>query len=74
MALALVIGLLSRRSSSTSVPSHFLDEERASRSRAFTPLTSQELSHDLRSEIFKDFKGKNCASIASSIVSDILSQ
>ncbi|KAK4748322.1 hypothetical protein SAY87_014908 [Trapa incisa] len=57
LALVVAISLFSRRSSSSSVPSHFLDEERASpRSQTFTPFTSQELSRDMRPEIFKDFK------------------
>ncbi|XP_031380513.1 protein STRUBBELIG-RECEPTOR FAMILY 5-like isoform X3 [Punica granatum] len=56
VVLALLMAVFSRRSSASSVPSHFLDEERASQRRAFTPLTSQELSDDLRADICKNFK------------------
>ncbi|EEF48700.1 strubbelig receptor, putative [Ricinus communis] len=44
VVVALLIILFSTRKSSPS--SHFLDEERASQRRAFTPLSSQELSND----------------------------
>lgn len=56
--VAVLIALLTRKKSSPS--SHFLDEERASQRRAFTPLASQELSHDLRtdsSDYKADFSG-----------------
>ncbi|KAJ0083977.1 hypothetical protein Patl1_30965 [Pistacia atlantica] len=46
--VAVLVALVTRKKSSPS--SHFLDEERASQRRAFTPLASQELSHDLRSD------------------------
>ncbi|KAF6143847.1 hypothetical protein GIB67_009828 [Kingdonia uniflora] len=42
VALAIIIALFSCKSSSSS--SHFLDEERLSQRRAFTPLVSRELS------------------------------
>ncbi|XP_056176540.1 protein STRUBBELIG-RECEPTOR FAMILY 5-like [Syzygium oleosum] len=54
VVLAVLIALFSKRSSSPS--SHFLDEERASQRRAFTPLSSRELSHDLRAETRKSFR------------------
>lgn len=55
VVLALLITLLSTtRKSSPS--SHFLDEERGSQ-RAFTPLASQELSHDLHNAKHKEFRG-----------------
>ncbi|KDP25030.1 hypothetical protein JCGZ_22565 [Jatropha curcas] len=44
VVVALLITLLSTRKSSPS--SHFLDEERASHHKGFTPLASQELSND----------------------------
>lgn len=53
--IAIVIALFSRRRSSPS--SHFLDEERASQRRAFTPLASQELTNDMAPESIKPFKG-----------------
>ncbi|XP_021616825.1 protein STRUBBELIG-RECEPTOR FAMILY 5 isoform X2 [Manihot esculenta] len=54
VVLALLITLLSTtRKSSPS--SHFLDEERGSQ-RAFTPLASQELSHDLHNAKHKEFR------------------
>ncbi|KAF3964672.1 hypothetical protein CMV_011067 [Castanea mollissima] len=40
----------------SSPSSHFLDEERSSQSRSFTPLASQELSKDLPTDISNDFK------------------
>ncbi|KAJ7952087.1 putative Strubbelig receptor [Quillaja saponaria] len=55
--IVILIAFFSRRSSSPS--SHFLDEERFSQNRSFTPLTSQELSKDLHDDIprgYKDFK------------------
>ena len=55
-AVGALIALFSRRKSSPS--SHFLDEERSSQSRSFTPLASQELSKDLPTNISNDFKGK----------------
>ena len=55
-AIRALIALFSRRKSSSS--SHFLDEERSSQSRSFTPLASQELSEDLPTDISNDFKGK----------------
>ncbi|KAL3721246.1 hypothetical protein ACJRO7_005973 [Eucalyptus globulus] len=54
VVLAVLIALFSKRSSSPS--SHFLDEERASQRRAFTPLSSRELTHDLRAETRKSFR------------------
>ncbi|XP_048140135.1 protein STRUBBELIG-RECEPTOR FAMILY 5-like [Rhodamnia argentea] len=54
VVLAVLVALFSKRSSSAS--SHFLDEERASQRRAFTPLSSRELSHDLRAEMHKSFR------------------
>ncbi|KAK9281399.1 hypothetical protein L1049_004299 [Liquidambar formosana] len=54
VVVAILIALLSRKSSSAS--SHYLDEVRLSQRRPFTPLSSQELSNDLRSDICKDYK------------------
>ncbi|XP_038717431.1 protein STRUBBELIG-RECEPTOR FAMILY 5-like isoform X1 [Tripterygium wilfordii] len=51
VVLALLITLFSKRKSTVS--SHFLDEERASHRRAFTPLSSQELSVP---KDYQDFK------------------
>ncbi|KAF8400122.1 hypothetical protein HHK36_013418 [Tetracentron sinense] len=53
VALVIIIALFSRKSSSTS---HYLDEEKLSQRRPFTPLVSHELSNDIRSDICKDFK------------------
>lgn len=53
--IGFLIALLSRRKSSPS--SHFLDEERLSQHRSFTPLASQELPQDLHPNISKDFTG-----------------
>lgn len=50
VALAILVALLSRRRSS-SPPSHFLDEEKASQRKGYTPFSSQQLSW--RSETFK---------------------
>ncbi|KAA8541512.1 hypothetical protein F0562_022664 [Nyssa sinensis] len=65
VALAIIIALISRRR--TSPPSHFLDEERLSQRRPFTPLASQELSNDSRSEIHKDFRELKSTDSSSSI-------
>ncbi|XP_057988900.1 protein STRUBBELIG-RECEPTOR FAMILY 5 isoform X2 [Hevea brasiliensis] len=54
VVVALLITLLSTRKSSPS--SHFLDEERASQHRVFTPLASQELSNDLHNAKHKEFR------------------
>ncbi|XP_065860833.1 protein STRUBBELIG-RECEPTOR FAMILY 5 [Euphorbia lathyris] len=54
VVLALLIIIISTRRSSPS--SHFLDEERASNRRAFTPLTSQELFHEPDATKHKEFK------------------
>ncbi|KAF5191241.1 Strubbelig-receptor family [Thalictrum thalictroides] len=43
VALVLLLALLSRKSSSSSSASHFLDEEKLSQRRSFTPLVSREL-------------------------------
>ncbi|PIA43963.1 hypothetical protein AQUCO_01800193v1 [Aquilegia coerulea] len=43
VALVLLLALLSRKSSSSSSASHFLDEEKLSERRSFTPLVSREL-------------------------------
>ncbi|XP_058228197.1 protein STRUBBELIG-RECEPTOR FAMILY 5 isoform X4 [Rhododendron vialii] len=66
LALVLVIALFTRRRSSTP-PSHFIDEDRVSQRRAFTPLASQELSNDSRSEILKDFRGLKSSDSSSSL-------
>lgn len=55
VAIGVLIALFSRRKSSPS--SNFLDEERLSQRRSFTPLASQELSQDLRADMSKGFKG-----------------
>ncbi|KAH7550551.1 hypothetical protein JRO89_XS13G0214900 [Xanthoceras sorbifolium] len=55
--IAIVIGIFSKRRRS-SPSSNFLDEERSCERREFTPLASQELSKDLRSER-KDYKESN---------------
>lgn len=55
VVIGILITLFSRRKSSPS--SNFLDEERISQRRSFTPLASQELSQDLRADISKSFKG-----------------
>lgn len=64
LALVLVIALFTRRRSSTP-PSHFIDEDRVSQRRPFTPLSSQELSNDSRSEILKDFRGNSLHTFSS---------
>ncbi|KAG5538161.1 hypothetical protein RHGRI_025288 [Rhododendron griersonianum] len=66
LALVLVIALFTRRRSSTP-PSHFIDEDRVSQRRPFTPLASQELSNDSRSEILKDFRGLKSSDSSSSL-------
>ena len=53
--VGLLIILLSKRRSSPS--SHFLEEDNGSWHRAFTPLSSHELSIDTRAAIKKEFKG-----------------
>ncbi|KAG6730638.1 hypothetical protein I3842_01G090800 [Carya illinoinensis] len=55
-AIGILIALFSRRKSPP--PSHFLDEERISQRRSFTPLASRELSKDFHTGIRKDFKGR----------------
>ncbi|KAI9195115.1 hypothetical protein LWI28_011847 [Acer negundo] len=56
--LVFAVGIFARRKRS-SPSSHFLDEERSSERREFTPLASQELSsNDLRSQR-KDYKENN---------------
>uniref|UniRef100_A0A5B7BFF0 Protein kinase domain-containing protein n=1 Tax=Davidia involucrata TaxID=16924 RepID=A0A5B7BFF0_DAVIN len=65
VALAIIIALFSRRTSSP--PSHFVDEERLSQRRPFTPLASQELSNDSRSEIRKDLRELRSSDSSSSI-------
>ncbi|KAI4330219.1 hypothetical protein MLD38_028520 [Melastoma candidum] len=65
VALALVITLFTKKSSSPS--SHFLDEERASQRRQFTPLSSQELTHDMMPAPRKSFKDLDPASLSVSI-------
>uniref|UniRef100_A0A7N2LPQ7 Uncharacterized protein n=1 Tax=Quercus lobata TaxID=97700 RepID=A0A7N2LPQ7_QUELO len=64
-AIGALIALFSRRKSSPS--SHFLDEERSSQSRSFTPLASQELSKDLPTDISNDFKGHRSVDSSASI-------
>ncbi|KAL4600330.1 hypothetical protein ACB092_11G190900 [Castanea dentata] len=64
-AIGVLIALFSRRISSPS--SHFLDEERSSQSRSFTPLASQELSKDLPTDISNDFKGHRLVDSSASI-------
>ncbi|XP_059459225.1 protein STRUBBELIG-RECEPTOR FAMILY 5-like [Corylus avellana] len=65
VVIGILITLFSRRKSSPS--SNFLDEERISQRRSFTPLASQELSQDLRADISKSFKElqplDRCASV-----------
>lgn len=55
VALGMIIALISRRSSSP--PSHFLEEDKHSQCRPFTPLASQELSNDMRAEMHSNFRG-----------------
>lgn len=55
--LGIIIALFSRRSSKPS--SHFLEEDRLSQHRPFTPLASQELSSDLYTDRQKSFKGEH---------------
>ncbi|KAK2965453.1 hypothetical protein RJ640_008247 [Escallonia rubra] len=54
VVLGMIIALLARKRSSP--PSHYLEEDRLSQRRPFTPLASQELSNDRRSEMHKDFR------------------
>lgn len=54
-AIGILIALFSRRKSPP--PSNFLDDERISQRRSFTPLASRELSQDFHAGIHKDFKG-----------------
>ncbi|KAI5563588.1 hypothetical protein BDE02_14G001300 [Populus trichocarpa] len=54
VVLVLLLLLFSRKRSSPS--SNFLDEEKGSRHRAFTPLSSQELSNHTIASIKKEFK------------------
>ncbi|XP_028123245.1 protein STRUBBELIG-RECEPTOR FAMILY 5 isoform X1 [Camellia sinensis] len=65
LVIAIIIALFSRRSSTP--PSHFLDEDRVSQRRPFTPLASQELSNDMRSEIQKDFRELKSSDSSSSL-------
>ncbi|KAG6730640.1 hypothetical protein I3843_01G085700 [Carya illinoinensis] len=69
-AIGILIALFSRRKSPP--PSHFLDEERISQRRSFTPLASRELSKDFHTGIRKDFKD-NSRSLDSSASIDIKS-
>jgi hypothetical protein len=55
VVVVLLLLLFSRKRSSPS--SNFLDEEKGSRHRAFTPLSSQELSNHTIASIKKEFKG-----------------
>ncbi|XP_034695931.1 protein STRUBBELIG-RECEPTOR FAMILY 5-like isoform X1 [Vitis riparia] len=57
LVLVILLALFSRRSSPP--PSHFLDEERLSNHRPFTPIVSQELSNDMHPTNYKDFKLSN---------------
>ncbi|XP_050223301.1 protein STRUBBELIG-RECEPTOR FAMILY 5 isoform X2 [Mercurialis annua] len=54
VVVVLLITLFSTRKSTP--PSHFLDEERASHRRAFTPLASQELTNDYHGAMRKEFR------------------
>ncbi|KAK3009842.1 hypothetical protein RJ639_010482 [Escallonia herrerae] len=54
VALGMIIALLTRKRSSPA--SHYLEEDRLSQRRPFTPLASQELSSDRRTEMHKDFR------------------
>lgn len=65
VALGIIIALFSRRSSSP--PSHFLEEDKLSQRRPFTPLASQELSNDMRTEMHKDFRELKSSDSSSSI-------
>ncbi|KAG5016459.1 hypothetical protein JHK85_022595 [Glycine max] len=53
--IIIVVALSKRRSSKTS--SHFIDEDRNSQHRSFTPLASQELSKDSGHDVSKDYIG-----------------
>ncbi|RDX71756.1 Protein STRUBBELIG-RECEPTOR FAMILY 5, partial [Mucuna pruriens] len=53
--IIIVIALSKRRSTLPS--SHFIDEERRSQRKSFTPLASQQLSKDSGADVTKDYKG-----------------
>lgn len=56
VVIILVVALSKRRRSS--VPSsHFIDEDRHSQHRSFTPLASQELSKDLGPDDCTEYNG-----------------
>ncbi|KAK6911165.1 Leucine-rich repeat [Dillenia turbinata] len=54
VVLAALIVLLARKSKAPS--SHYLEDERFSQSRSFTPLASQELSNDAHDGVRRDFR------------------
>ncbi|KAK6915229.1 Leucine-rich repeat-containing N-terminal, plant-type [Dillenia turbinata] len=54
VVLAALVALLARKSKTPS--SHYLEDERFSQSRTFTPLASQELSNDRRDDVRMDFR------------------
>ncbi|TKY64715.1 STRUBBELIG-RECEPTOR FAMILY 5 [Spatholobus suberectus] len=56
LAVIIIVLALSKRKSS--IPSsHFIDEERRSQHRSFTPLASQKLSKDSGADVSKEYKG-----------------
>ncbi|KAK3015908.1 hypothetical protein RJ639_007644 [Escallonia herrerae] len=71
VALGMIIALLARKRSSP--PSHYLEEDRLSQRRPFTPLASQELSNDRRTEMHKDFREKSFDSSSSITVKNLQS-
>ncbi|OVA19310.1 Protein kinase domain [Macleaya cordata] len=67
LALVLILALFSRRSSRRSSASHFLDEEKLSQRRHFSPLVSHELSGELPHGSPSDFKELKSLESSSSI-------
>ncbi|XP_061361366.1 protein STRUBBELIG-RECEPTOR FAMILY 5-like [Gastrolobium bilobum] len=60
LAIIIIVIALSKKRSSlrSSLPSsHFMDEEKNSQRRSFTPLASQELSKDSGADVSKEYKG-----------------
>ena len=55
VVIIIVVALSKKRSSRPS--SHFIDEERRSQHRSFTPLASQELSKDSAADVCTEYKG-----------------
>ncbi|XP_057453966.1 protein STRUBBELIG-RECEPTOR FAMILY 5-like isoform X2 [Lotus japonicus] len=57
LAVIIVVVALSKRRRSSLPSSHFIDEERHSQHRSFTPLASQELCKDSGDDVSKEYKG-----------------